>query len=65
MATTFKKDHPKSRPLLKKVEGRWEVFRNYFTHPGLQQIAEDWCDEANSLTRSLNKRLQAIGSIKR
>lgn len=58
MATTFRRDHPKSRPLLKKIEGRWEVFCNYFTHPGLAQEAEAWCAEENSLTRAFTKRFQ-------
>lgn len=56
MATTFKKNHRKSRPRLVKIEGRWEMFRTAFTHPELADAADVWCAEMNSLTRALSKR---------
>lgn len=56
MATTFKKNHRKSWPRLRKVEGRWEMIRTAFTHPELADVAVNWCFEMNSLTRAINKR---------
>ncbi|WP_274644266.1 hypothetical protein [Pseudomonas serbica] len=53
MATILRRDHPKGKPLLKKVEGRWEMFAQYFTHPELQAQAYNWCAEMHHPARAL------------
>lgn len=56
MATILRRDHPKAKPLLRKVEGRWEVFAQYFTHPALQAEAYSWCAEMHAPARALNRK---------
>lgn len=65
MATLFKKNHPKSRPLLVKIEGRWVCLTTAFTHPENVLAAESWCSEMNSPVRSLMKRLAKINTAPR
>jgi hypothetical protein len=56
MATILRKDHPKGKPLLRKIEGRWEVFAQYCTHPELQAEAHSWCAEMHHPARALNRK---------
>lgn len=62
MATQLRRSHRLSKPRLKFVLGRWEVFYGYISNMTLVDQAEKWCSEMNSGTRELTRAMTKLAA---
>lgn len=57
MATQLRKSHRLSKPRIKFILGRWEMFSSYITNTELAACADRWCEQMNSGAHRLSKAL--------
>ncbi|MCF5656975.1 hypothetical protein [Pseudomonas poae] len=62
MATQLRRTHRLSKPRLKFVLGRWEVFYGYISNMALVDEAEKWCSEMNGGTRALTRAMTKLAA---